>query len=324
MRSQVVCVNREGRWPLLRYIKCVTGLDSSSSQLSFFADVSGDGMQAEYNWTRPQHGSLQSGVSRAINSLPIPRTDLVMVGIFCRAEDVSRRLVIRRTSAQLAPSGVIVRFVVCLPVGSPPDALLWAEMQRETDMFLMDCVENMDRGKSVHFFKHVRRRFPGFSFYAKADMDSYILYHNLALALAKAPKAKFYGGRSNFGLNSRTIHNMSGSLYVLSSDLVEALEGCGQECEDLTGFEDLRTGIILNLLTGDTLRIGDFGRNHSILYNHWDSVDANVHPWLVLVHPVKNLGFWWNLHVHFAKTITAEAVRQGLTHDFFDGQHSRL
>lgn len=263
-------------------------------------------------------------MSRAIESALPPTNSLVMVGIFCRAEDVSRRLVIRRTSAQLAPPGVTVRFVVCVPLGSPPDALLWAEMQRETDMFLMDCVENMDRGKSIHFFKHVRRHFPGYSFYAKADTDSYILYHNLALALDKAPSTRFYGGRSNFGLNSKTIHNISGSLYILSSDLVEALEGCDRECEDLTGFEDLRTGVILNLLRGDTLRIGDFGRNHSILYNHWDRIDALLHPWLVLVHPVKNLGFWWNLHVHFVKTITAETVQQGLNHDFFDGTNSRL
>lgn len=225
------------------------------------------------------------------------------------------RTIIRQTSAKLAPPAVAIRFAICVPLQSPPDVLLWAELQREHDLFLMNCVENMDEGKSIHFFKHVRRQYPGFLYYAKADTDSYILYHNLALALVKAPRTHFYAGRSNFGLNSKTIHNMSGSLYILSRDLVKALEACKEECKDLSGYEDLRTGIILQNLAGSQIRLGDLGRNHSILYNHWDPADSAIHPWLVLVHPVKDGTFWWNLHTLFLKSITVEVVRQALTHD---------
>lgn len=279
----------------------------------------------KYKWTHSQQGSFKQDVITEIHALLPSSTRLVLIGVFCRAQDVAARTIIRRTSARLAPPAVTIRFVVCKPLHSPPDVLLWAEMQREHDLFLMDCVENMDEGKSIHFFKHVRRQFPAFSYYAKADTDSYVLYHNLALALANAPRTHFYAGRSNFGLNSKMIHNMSGSLYILSQDLVKALEACEEECQDLSGFEDLRTGKILQALEGDTvLQLGDFGKNHSVLYNHWDAVDSPIHPWLVMVHPVKDMTFWWNLHIFFTRTITVEVAKQASKHNFFDGVDSRL
>lgn len=267
------------------------------------------------DWTQ---GLFERRALAKIHSIFSSTTSLVMIGIFCRAQDIALRTIIRHTSVQLAPAAVTIRFVVCIPLENPPDALLWAEMQQEPDLFLMDCVENMDEGKSIQFFKSVRHEYPGFSFYAKADSDSYILYHNLALALANAPRTMFYGGRSNFGLNSNVVPNMSGSLYILSSDLVKALEMCEQECSDLTGFEDLRTGKILQLLKGESIRLRDFGRNHSILYNHWDPVASPLHPWLVLVHPVKEPTVWWNMHVHFTNIVSADTVQLASKHTFFN------
>jgi hypothetical protein len=126
-----------------------------------------------------------------------PARGLVLVGIFCRAQDVVQRKALRATSHRLAPPGITLRFVICHPTASASAAntTLEAEIRLHNDLFLLECEENMDAGKSPLYFRTVAQHYPNYHFYAKTDIDTYNLYFNLALALDTAPKCGLYMGQ---------------------------------------------------------------------------------------------------------------------------------
>lgn len=122
----------------------------------------------------------------------------MLVGIFCRAEDLLERNLHRATSNRLAPPGVALRFVICHRAGVSQSSLelsLQAEATLHGDLLLLPCEENMDGGKSPLFFRTVAQQYPSYHFYAKTDIDTYNLYFNLALALDAAPKCGLYMGQ---------------------------------------------------------------------------------------------------------------------------------
>lgn len=89
---------------------------------------------------------------------------LVLVGIFCRVEDVMYRNLRRITSHRLTPRGVTLRFVICNSSTSYMLEDLQAEASIHGDLLLLDCEENMDGGKSPLYFRTVARRYPQYLF----------------------------------------------------------------------------------------------------------------------------------------------------------------
>ena len=65
---------------------------------------------------------------------------------------------------------------------------LLAEMHALGAIVLINCVENMNKGKSFEHFTEIRKLFPHYLYYAKTGTDSYILYLLLALAWAASEK----------------------------------------------------------------------------------------------------------------------------------------
>lgn len=212
---------------------------------------------------------------------------LLFLGIFCRREDVAIRTLMRQTSAKLLVAPLIMtKFVICHPRKSGSDVLLWAELQHHDDLYLIDCVENMNDGKTPTYLASVRQDFPTYAYYGKMDTDSYVLYHNLIFALALAPSCRFYAGRSNYPLHSADTRFMSGSLYILSADLVEHFESCGPSCSGMSKNEDLLVGELVKSFFQDDFYFADMGRNTSVLY-HLDDEQTEIHPWTVYVHDLK-------------------------------------
>jgi hypothetical protein len=167
--------------------------------------------------------SFEDPVLREISTVQMPREihtgtkRLLFVGIFCRAEDITRRNLIRRTSKLLAPASLVdVRFVICDrdALDGRPDPALWSEMQLFDDIFLLDCVENMDQGKSYDYWTTVRKQHPQYLYYMKGDSDSYILYHNIALSLLQAPRRNLYMGHP-VCYQGKPVY-MAGMGYILS------------------------------------------------------------------------------------------------------------
>lgn len=279
--------------------------------------------------TLQELNSLGSHISQKLSN----DNKLGFVGIFCRSHDFLARHTIRQTTMQIAlalgAQAICVRFIICQPHSLPLDPGLWDEMQGYQDIHVVDCTENMDEGKSFEYFATIQDAFPRFQFYCKTDIDSYILFHNLAMALSQAQAYMFYGGRRS-GWDY-----MSGSLYVLSSDLVELLRLCRtlelDPCKNITGFEDLVIGRLLHEMTSvpprnssltngeDTLRLQEWSPAHSVLLDRdpWPGLQA-LHPNHILIHDVKNLSKWWEIHMHYTGSLTETEISLAQNETFFE------
>lgn len=234
------------------------------------------------------------------------------------------RMLIRTTSMQLLVRGTIsAKFVIYHPLENGLEPMLWAESQEFNDIFLVECIENMNNGKTIDFLKIVQHQFPGYSYYGKVDIDSYVAFHNLAFALASAPRCRFYGGRSNFPYWNQEIRFISGSMYILSADIVKFFQHCDDLCQNTTSeLEDLQIGEIIQREWGLNYFFADFGPTNTVLY-HLDPSDAPIMPWTIQVHHLKTMDTWWEIHSRFVKLLNANNVEQAFRRYYIDGPDSR-
>lgn len=114
----------------------------------------------------------------------------------------------------------------CTPFGE--HHLLAEEQRQHHDVYILNCTENMNGGKSIHYFIRVVDDISNYRFYGKADLDTYLVFPQLARALGSAPAHRFYGGRCNAAVQFNAY--MSGAAYFLSKDAALALAQCGSEC----------------------------------------------------------------------------------------------
>lgn len=270
-----------------------------------------------------------SSYSQEIRSIKLDNANashgLAFVGIFCTAGDFIQRDLVRHTSNLLAPPGLALRFVICQPLSASSNPILEAESQLHGDIVFLDCVENMDKGKSLQFFQVVRQTFPNYHFYAKTDLDSYNLYFNVAYALDQAPKCGLYMGQRYY---HEGVHYHVGHMYILSTDLVARLESCGDKCPDVIDFEDRSIGKFLNRLVGkENLQWADWGLRHVVygadgtLLGHAKRngplVKELFTPWLVLLHGMKSHN-WIEGHTYVREVITVDTIRAAKYEKFAD------
>jgi hypothetical protein len=293
---------------------------------------------------------------RSMNNLAVGRdsngkkNQLALVGIFCKATHIAHRNLIRKTILQLAPSEIKVKFVICqrqqhprqsttatsrttitapTPASSFPsspsstvDPLLWSEMQDHDDLFLMDCDENMNNGKSYQFFREAAVHCPNFNFYGKADIDAYILFHNLAILLASLTKEQqILVGKAYFATDEAVQFN-HGALYLMSRDLVSLLEDCtSSACRDVTGSEDAMMGKLMLKLAGpEKVKYADIGTRGAIIQKLGNTTRLVFEPFSVYVHPVKNVQDWWSIHQVLTKKLSLKALEESFSTNFIDGQ----
>jgi hypothetical protein len=197
-------------------------------------------------------------------------------------------------------------------------------MQDHDDLFLMDCEENMNNGKSYQFFKEVASHYPGYSFYGKADLDTYILFHNLAILLNKLThKQNIYLGRTSLlETVGQNITFNGGGLYLLSQDLTLLLQNCTlPACQEVTGHEDVMMGrMLLKLVGPDKLKYADVGvaRGDSIKYLGQSSMFV-VDPFSIYTHPVKEVEQWWRMHRTLVQKIDMKTLEESFKTNFMDG-----
>jgi hypothetical protein len=246
---------------------------------------------------------------------------LLYLGIFCRKEDLVARLLIRETMLQAVPRGVTAKFILCHPSSEEMDPVMWAELRQNDDIYILDCQENMNGGKTLQFFSEISETFPNHQFYAKADTDLYLVLPVLMAALEQAPKGRFYGGRCN-GAEQGIVY-MSGSFYVLSRELMDLLVRCGPVCAELSdqGPEDMQTGRMLAHMVGKGLNLGDLGPGHSILYDR-DPANVPINAHTVYIHPLKTPGEWWQAHRHVVACLNRTALQAIEEAQFWKGPYS--
>ncbi|KAJ1687457.1 hypothetical protein LUZ63_018847 [Rhynchospora breviuscula] len=179
----------------------------------------------------------------------------IFFGILTMPQLHERRHLVRSVYAvqthNLSTAKVDVRFIFCnYSIQEDVKMFLALEIMLYGDIVLLDCVENMNNGKTYTFFSSLPSLFGNghdqrpYDYVVKADDDAYFRLDNLALFLKDKPREDLYYGMEMFCDYVNGIcgaHNtfMAGFGYVLSWDLVEWIAESDIARNNKTGLEDM-------------------------------------------------------------------------------------
>ncbi|TPX61886.1 hypothetical protein PhCBS80983_g00803 [Powellomyces hirtus] len=221
-----------------------------------------------------------------------PKT--VLVGLLTVPSKLQRRALIRSTYLQIKPPEVDFFFVFGTPATLEDARLLEWEQRLYKDIIIIDCEENMDSGKTFHFFDHVARTFPDgkYPFVMKTDDDVWLHLPNLAERLQSSPRQGTYFGRSvqdSF---------MAGMGYAVSWDIVKWISTDSFPGENKIGQEDAmlawwlqRGQVIKNWISEDYEFYDDPSFKEGWAHDYT--------PGTILVHRLKNETLFIRASAHF-------------------------
>jgi len=220
----------------------------------------------------------------------------ILVGIFTTSDRMERRFLIRLSYLPVKPDNVDLFFVVCgnskWESEEDRSAMEW-EQRMYGDMMILNCNENMNKGKTHTFFSHIGREMSGeeYGFAMKTDDDAYLHLPNLARRLKDSPRSGFFFGRDYHGF-------MAGMGYILSWDLVTWIAFNQYTRSHRVGQEDR--------LLADWLRFsGLVERWESEEYDFYDDptgLSAWSHPFsnsTILIHQLKRTDRFLMVAYHF-------------------------
>ncbi|KAJ3702343.1 hypothetical protein LUZ61_006048 [Rhynchospora tenuis] len=185
----------------------------------------------------------------------------IFFGILTMPQLHERRHLIRSVYSiqthNLLSAKVNVRFIFCNSIKDEEVKMFLAlEITLYGDIVLLDCVENMNDGKTYTYFSSLPSLVSNghdrpYDYVVKADDDAYFQLENLASFLKDKPREDLYYGMemSCDLLNGMCgAHNtfMAGFGYVLSWDLVEWIAESDIARNNKTGFEDVMLAKWLN------------------------------------------------------------------------------
>jgi hypothetical protein len=182
-------------------------------------------------------------IAASPNALDLSSRKRVLIGFFCTAGDLERRMLIRSILYErYDQSRIDVRFVIG---GNESDRLLLLEHNLHRDLFRLTHIkENMEEGKTFTFFKavHDLQRegiLPVYDFVMKSDIDTFVHPTNLLNRLQAIPQKRVYSGCmvQNYGITYAT-----GMAYLVSGDLVSEIATSQYAFENSIGYEDVQTG----------------------------------------------------------------------------------
>ncbi|CAL4895317.1 unnamed protein product [Urochloa decumbens] len=212
---------------------------------------------------------------------------LAVVGVHTEHGSAARRAALRATWFPPNPEGIVslehgtgltFRFVS----GRPKDKQKMEDLQKEADMhhdflFIDADEDTKPPQKMLAFFKAAYHMFDA-EFYVKADDDIYMRPDRLAALLAKErpqhrtyvgcmkkgpvvndPNMKWYESSWELLGNEYFVH-ASGSLYALSSEVVEAIASAKSESLRMFDYEDVTVGawmLTMNVKHEDTRAMCD-------------------------------------------------------------------
>ena len=240
----------------------------------------------------------------------------VFYGIFTTVHRRAQRDVFRRhVFCEGGVDNYTVRFIIGRPSNRNELNLLAEESDRYGDIDILGCQENMNRGKTYSYFRHVYTYHPCYSFYAKVDddtaflpgkMTSYLLSRQsvgpvyLGRKLQRAPwhylesfrawfKNDFGGMMWYFNLN----HYHAGMFYAMNDKAVTGL--IALNVSHVLGDEDVRTGHWMDLVGSEVVDVSTLFHDHPdtcgperISLN--DSWCPNITRRSLAVHQCKSLG----------------------------------
>ncbi|XP_076885056.1 hydroxyproline O-galactosyltransferase GALT3-like [Bidens hawaiensis] len=242
------------------------------------------------------------------STLPIHSSDdeiRVLIGILTLPDQYNRRHFLRLVygTQSVSRGRVDVRFVFCNLTKEDQNVLVALEIMRYDDIIILNCTENMNRGKTHTFFSSLpdmlkdepdgpSGSYPPYHYVMKGDDDAYFRLDNLVESLRPLPREDLYYGYTIPCENMDPYgHYMAGMGYLISWDTVEWLRDSDIPKKHLEGPEDK--------VFGDWMKEGRRGKNrHNAkwsMYNYPDPPTKCTHelwPNTVAVHLLKTQEKW--------------------------------
>ncbi|KAL2977641.1 hypothetical protein AAZX31_13G079100 [Glycine max] len=144
-----------------------------------------------------------------------------------------------------------VKFVFCNLTKEDQKVLVALEIMRYNDIIVLNCTENMNKGKTSTFFTSLPEIFnnetttsgivpyPPYHYVMKADDDTYVRLNSLVRSLRPLPREDlYYGFVIPCGSMDPFKHYMSGMGFVVSWDIVEWIHGSDIPRKHVEGPED--------------------------------------------------------------------------------------
>lgn len=237
-------------------------------------------------------------------------TDIrILLGILTLPDQYHRRHFLRLIyGIQSTPPGtqVDVKFVFCNLTKEDQKVLVALEIMRYDDIIILDCKENMNKGKTFTYFSSLPEMFdtgdPPYQYVMKGDDDVYFRLDSLVESLRPLPREDlYYGYVIPCPSMDPFVHYMSGMGYLVSWDIVEWIRASDIPRNNLEGPEDK--------IFGDWIREGRRGKNRYnakwSMYNYPEPPTRCTHelwPDTVAVHLLKTPEKWISTLKYFNVT----------------------
>ncbi|KAJ7955768.1 Hexosyltransferase [Quillaja saponaria] len=225
----------------------------------------------------------------------------ILIGIPTLADQYQRRHFLRLIYGTQSPVGakIDVKFVFCNLTKEDQKVLVALEIMRYDDIIILNCKENMNKGKTLTFFSSLPEIFndkngsyPPYHYIMKGDDDTYFRFNNLVESLKPLPREDLYYG---YVIPCSSMdpfkHYMSGMGYLVSWDIVEWIRESDIPKKQFEGPEDK--------VFGDWMRNGKRGKNRFnakwSMYNYPEPPSTCTHelwPDTIAVHLLKNQEKW--------------------------------
>ncbi|KAJ4792704.1 Hexosyltransferase [Rhynchospora pubera] len=222
----------------------------------------------------------------------------ILIGILTLPEKYERRQIIRNAYSLQQPAiqngQIDVRFVFCNLTTGEQKTFIAMEIMTYRDIIILNCTENMNKGKTYTYFASLPHMFPGkqrpYDYAIKSDDDTYFRFNNLVASLRDKPREDVYWGKGFEPMTTdpKNPPFMVGMGYAISWDLVEWISTSEFARNNSEGVEDIFVGLWLN--------IGEKGKNRydmrEKMYDFHGEEPKDFPPETIAVHMLK-LDFTW-------------------------------
>ncbi|KAJ3199984.1 hypothetical protein HK099_002863 [Clydaea vesicula] len=241
-----------------------------------------------------------SNAEKTVN-FDIKKEKITLFGIFSTPSKFHRRNLIRSTYLQLVDdTNIDYKFVVGRPNNREELELLQFENKKFNDLMILDIEENMNDGKTFHYFQTVYYKFKQnkYKFVMKVDDDTFLHLPNFEKKFSTLPTTGLYFGRYWGSVKHRNGF-MTGMGYALSWDLVEHIaEEVPLAGKSIIGQED---GLVpswigekaVNTISEDLEYYDSPKSNEDWAKNYTDGT--------LLIHRLKRDDWFLNASTHFLK-----------------------
>ncbi|CAN4084841.1 unnamed protein product [Withania somnifera] len=257
-----------------------------------------------FSQTATTNSSATNFLSVKSSSLSANNEIRILIGILTLPDQYQKRHFLRLiygTQSPIMGAKIDIKFVFCNLTKEDQKVLVALEIMHYDDIIILNCKENMNKGKTYSFFSSLpevfsisddHQYYPPYHYVMKADDDTYIRLENFVESLRPLPREDlYYGYVIPCPSMDSFVHYMSGMGYLVSWDIVEWIKDSDIPKNHLEGPEDK--------VFGEWLREGHRARHRYnakwSMYNFPEPPTRCTHElWsgTIAVHLLKNQEKW--------------------------------